>query len=172
MKRLILAFVTLSVVRLFSQQSLLIQHASIADGTGKPLYSGDVRMVGDRIAEIGNLQPVKGEATVDAQGLVLAPGFIDMHNHSSEPGSDLNAESQVSQGITTVLLGQDGGSPLPIAEYLGQRRREPAAFNLETLVGQASVRRKSWAPIISARRRRQRSSKWRRWWSNRCSKAR
>ncbi len=142
MKRLVVAFLTVWVMRVFPQGSLLIQRASIADGTGKPLFAGDVRISGDRIGAIGSLQPKKGERTLEAHGLVLAPGFIDLHNHSSNPELDLDAESQVSQGITTMLLGQDGGSPLPIAEYLDKRKQQPAAFNLQTLVGHASVRQK------------------------------
>ncbi len=142
MDRLIFALLTLSVVHLSGQTSLLIEHASIVDGTGKPPYPASLRIVGDRITELGNLQPVKGENILDAHGLVLAPGFIDMHNHSTEPGTDLDAESQVSQGITTMLVGQDGGSPLPIADYLAKRAAQPAAFNLQTLVGHASVRQK------------------------------
>src|SRR5579871_1917367 len=71
-------------------------------------------------------------------GLVLAPGFIDTHNHSTgmfegNPG----AESQVSQGITTMLLGQDGVSPLPISGYLKSRRDLPAPVNFQMLVGHA-----------------------------------
>lgn len=142
MKLLMIAFLALSLGRASAQQSFLIQHATVADGTGKALYQADVRFVGDRITEIGNLHPSEGERTLDARGLVLAPGFIDMHNHSDNPQADLNAESQVSQGITTILAGQDGGSPLPIAEYLSKRRQQPAAFNLQTLVGHASVRQK------------------------------
>ncbi len=142
MGRLILTFLALSTLPMFGQGSLLIEHASIADGTGKALYQASVRIAGDRITELGNLQPSKGEKTFNAQGLVLAPGFIDMHNHSADPSSDLNAESQVSQGITTMLVGQDGGSPLPIADYLAKRKAQPAAFNLQTLVGHASVRQK------------------------------
>ena len=109
MKPVILAFFTISVMRVFSQQSLLIQHASLADGTGKPLYQADVRIVGDRIAEIGSLHPGAAEKVLDAHGLILAPGFIDMHNHSTDPSSDLmesrrfRKESQrFSSGKTAV----------------------------------------------------------------------
>ncbi len=78
---------------------------------------------------------------IDAHGLVLAPGFIDMHNHSSELDTDLDAESQVSQGITTILLGQDGGSAWPIADFLKHRADKPAALNLQTLAGHATIRK-------------------------------
>ena len=72
---------------------------------------------------------------------MLAPGFIDVHNHSTSGlAREPLAISQVSQGITTLLVGQDGSSPLPIAEYLDARRTSPAAVNLATCIGHASVR--------------------------------
>jgi N-acyl-D-amino-acid deacylase len=74
---------------------------------------------------------------------VLAPGFIDTHNHSTE-GLDEHpdAGTQVGQGITTVLLGQDGSSPLPIRDYLARRRASPASLNVTLLVGHGTVRRR------------------------------
>ncbi len=123
------------------QPFVLIKNASIADGTDQPLQHSDLRISGKFIKAIGNLQPLSGETVIDAQGLVLAPGFIDLHNHSSELDADLDAESQVSQGITTVLLGQDGGSAWPIADYLRDRANKPAALNLQTLVGHAAIRK-------------------------------
>src|SRR5439155_929501 len=83
-----------------------------------------------------------GDAVVDAKGLVVSPGFIDIHNHSSgELAGDPAAESQVAQGITTVVLGPDGSSPWPIGEYLAERRQNPAAVNVAVMVGHATVRR-------------------------------
>ena len=62
---------------------------------------------------------------IDATGLVLAPGFIDAHNHSTDGlDNDPDAVTQVSQGITTVLLGQDGSSPFPVRDYLAQAARD------------------------------------------------
>lgn len=113
----------------------------MADGSGGPLRLADVRIQGDRILAMGQLKAATGDKIVDARGLVLAPGFIDIHNHSSEGlTKDPAAESQVSQGITTVILGPDGGSPWPIGEYLEQRRQHPAAVNLQVMVGHATVR--------------------------------
>lgn len=123
-------------------RSWVIAGARVADGTGQPLRAASVRVEGDRIAKVGTFRPRKGEEVVRADGLVLAPGFIDAHNHSTEGLEHAPAaETQVSQGITTLLLGQDGSSPWPIAEYLRQRRRNPAAVNLLVLVGHATVRR-------------------------------
>ena len=120
---------------------VVITGAQVADGTGGPLRYVNVRIAGDRITRVGNFKPGKKDRVIEAQGLVLAPGFIDAHNHSTEGlESEPLAVSQISQGITTVLLGQDGGSPWPIGDYLRRRRENPPAINLQLLVGHATVR--------------------------------
>jgi len=126
-----------------TSKSWVIAGAQVADGTGKPLRAASVRVEGDRITEVGNFRPKKGETVVRGDGLVLAPGFIDTHNHSTG-GLERSprAETQISQGLTTLLLGQDGGSPWPIAEYLQKRRADPPALNFLMLVGHATVREK------------------------------
>lgn len=122
-------------------QSLLILNAQVADGTGVPLYRANVRIAGSRIVEIGKLAPKPGEATLDAKGLVLAPGFIDIHNHSEESlPKDLAAETQVSQGITTLIIGADGESPWPLASWFHQMRDHPAAVNVGSFAGHATIR--------------------------------
>src|SRR6266850_1207454 len=64
--------------------STVILNARVADGTGKALRKASVRIVGDRIAQIGNFKPEHKDRVIDAKGLVLAPGFIDIHNHSTD----------------------------------------------------------------------------------------
>ena len=126
---------------LIALASTVIINAQVADGTGAPLRQANVRITDDRIAAIGNFKPARGEAVIDAKGLVLAPGFIDIHNHSEEGlGRDPLATTQIAQGITTVLLGADGGSPWPIGSWLEERRRNPVALNLAVAVGHATVR--------------------------------
>jgi N-acyl-D-amino-acid deacylase len=121
--------------------SFLIAGARVADGTGVPIEVHDVRVRGDRIAEVGDLKASPGERVISGKGLVLAPGFIDAHNHSSEGlREDPLAETQVSQGITTLVLGPDGDSPWPIGEFLQARRDSPAAVNVMTMVGHETVR--------------------------------
>ena len=81
-------------------------------------------------------------AVIDGTGFVLAPGFIDAHNHSTDGlDADPEAVTQVSQGITTVLLGQDGSSPFPLRDYLARRRAAPATLNVALLAGHATIRR-------------------------------
>ena len=121
--------------------TLIIMNAQLADGLGGPLLQGSLRIRGDRIASIGNLVPAPGEPTVDAGGLVLAPGFIDVHNHSVD-GLDSNplAETQIAQGITTAVQGPDGSSPWPIKDWVASRRKNPAALNLAVFAGHATIR--------------------------------
>jgi N-acyl-D-amino-acid deacylase len=119
----------------------IVRGAQIADGTGAPLRRADIRVQGDTIVEIGSLPRDAEHLEVDATGLVVAPGFIDAHNHSTGGlETDPDAASQISQGITTVLLGQDGSSPFPVRDYLAKRRTTPSALNVALLVGHATVR--------------------------------
>ena len=121
--------------------STVIINAQVADGTGAPLRKVNVRISGDRILTVGDFKPKKADSVIDAKGLVLAPGFIDIHNHSTEGlEKDPLAETQIAQGITTVILGADGDSPWPIAAWLDVRRKNPASLNLAVLVGHATVR--------------------------------
>jgi N-acyl-D-amino-acid deacylase len=126
---------------LIALASTVIVNAQVADGTGAPLRRANVRITDDRIAAVGDFKPRRGETVVDAKGLVLAPGFIDVHNHS-EDGLDRDplATTQIAQGITTLLLGADGGSPWPIGTWLEERRRKPVSVNIAVLVGHATVR--------------------------------
>jgi N-acyl-D-amino-acid deacylase len=121
--------------------TLVIVNAQLADGTGGPLRQGSLRIRGDRIASIGNVVPAPGERTLDARGLVLAPGFIDVHNHSVDGlDSDPLAETQIAQGITTAVQGPDGDSPWPIKDWVASRRKNPAALNLAVFAGHATIR--------------------------------
>lgn len=136
------AIVALAVVHLSSQPtSFVIAGAQVADGTGAALRPGGVRVEGDAIVAVGAITPRSGETVVDAAGLVLAPGFIDVHNHSTDGlEREREALTQVSQGITTLAAGQDGSSPWPIAGYVGRLRAAPPAVNVVVLAGHATIR--------------------------------
>jgi N-acyl-D-amino-acid deacylase len=126
---------------LIALASTVIINAQVADGTGAPLRRESVRITDDRISAIGNFKPAQGDEVIDAKGLVLAPGFIDIHNHSTEGlERDPLATTQIAQGITTVLLGADGDSPWPIGAWLEERHGKPVSMNLAVTVGHATVR--------------------------------
>jgi len=138
----VLFCLALAVVHPSSQTtSFVIAGAELADGTGAPLRRADVRVEGDTIAAVGAVTPRAGEPVVDGTGLVLAPGFIDAHNHSTDGlEREREAVTQVSQGITTLAVGQDGSSPWPIAGYLNRLRERPPAVNVVVLAGHATIR--------------------------------
>lgn len=121
----------------------VIRGGLVADGTGSALRAADVRVVGDTITEVGTITTRADDRVIDAAGLVVAPGAIDAHNHSTDGfDADPDAVSQVSQGLTTLLVGQDGTSPFPLSDYLAKRRSSPSAVNVAVLVGHATIRRK------------------------------
>jgi N-acyl-D-amino-acid deacylase len=119
----------------------LIANARIIDGSGAAARSGSVRIASDRIAEVGNLRARPGERVVDASGLVLAPGFIDTHSHHDRGLFEMrDAVAAVSQGITTVVVGQDGGSHSPLAAFFARVDSNPPAVNVASYAGHGSIR--------------------------------
>src|SRR5690242_19591204 len=104
------------------EYDLLIRGGTIVDGTGNPWFRGDVAVRGDRIVAIGRVPSGKAKHEIDAAGLVVAPGFIDMHSHSDDLLlEDGHAQSKVRQGVTTEVLGE-GKSAGPAKGKLRPRR--------------------------------------------------
>jgi dihydroorotase/N-acyl-D-amino-acid deacylase len=121
--------------------SVIIEGGLVADGTGRALFRADVGLRGDRIEAVGDLAGEPAAVRVDATGLVVAPGFIDIHSHADGSLARLPlAENYVRQGVTSVFGGQDGDSPLDLGTFLGGFDLEPAAVNLGMFVGHGSVR--------------------------------
>ena len=119
----------------------LITHALLLDGNGAPGREGSLRVVGDRIVAVGKLEPMLGETVLDARGLALAPGFIDTHTHGDEQIlQHPDALAAVSQGITTLIGGQDGDSILPLADFFAHLERDPAAVNVASYAGHGAIR--------------------------------
>ncbi len=124
-----------------SPGATLIRNAGVMDGRGGVARRADVRTLDDRIAAVGDLTPEPGDEVVDAKGLTLAPGFIDVHSHHDSGLLDhRDALAAVSQGITTIVAGQDGGSQYPLAQFFARLDREPAAINVASYVGHGTIR--------------------------------
>ena len=121
--------------------------ATLIDGSGGAVIKDSIVLLkGDSITAVGRSGRVNvpnDARIINAQGLALAPGFIDTHNHSDR-GLDEEpaATTQVSQGITTIAVGQDGGSPFPVGEYLTQLEQKRVALNVLTFIGHATLRTK------------------------------
>ncbi len=120
---------------------LVIRGATLYDGTGGPPVTADVRIEGDTIREVGTVAQHEGDTSIDATGLALSPGFIDAHSHA-DGGifEDPDAETQVRQGITTAVVGVDGGSHYPLRDWFGRLERHHAALNFASYVGHGTVR--------------------------------
>lgn len=125
-----------------SNDLVAIVGATLIDGTGAtPRRNVVVVVRGDSILSVGTGRVPAGARVIDATGLVLTPGFIDPHNHSDRGlTTDPSALTQVSQGITTIAIGQDGGSPFPVRDYLAKLDQNPVALNVLTFIGHATVR--------------------------------
>jgi len=120
----------------------LITNVNVIDGTGLPSFSANVRIVDDRIRDIGALAPFVNETITDGNGKILAPGFIDSHSHH-DGGLEKNpsAIAVTSQGITTIVVGQDGGST-PIDSIMLSLKKNPVSVNIASYTGQAWLREK------------------------------
>jgi N-acyl-D-amino-acid deacylase len=121
---------------------VVLRHVTLYDGSGKPAVIADVRIVGEHIAAVApSLPPVAGETVRDLQGLAVAPGFIDMHSHADRGLlEDLDAVTQIRQGITTTVVGQDGESNFPLGVWLSKLDATQPALNVASMVGQATLR--------------------------------
>jgi len=120
---------------------ILIQNGSIVDGTGKPAYAADVAIVGDEIVKIGDLETSDASRLIDASGMVVSPGFIDLHNHADRNIMDNpGMENYLYQGVTTILAGNCGSSPVHLDTYFQSINETGIALNLGLLIGHNSVR--------------------------------
>ncbi|MGQ0815119.1 MAG: N-acyl-D-amino-acid deacylase family protein [Gemmatimonadota bacterium] len=141
---------------------LLITNGFIIDGTGSPWFRGDVAVRGDRIAAVGRLTQARARDTIDATGLVISPGWIDMLGHSEYSLlTDGRALSKITQGITSEITGEvnsvvpvnertlkelgfareDSVTWRDLAGYFARLERQGTAINLGTFVTVGSVRR-------------------------------
>jgi N-acyl-D-amino-acid deacylase len=118
----------------------VFRNAMIIDGSGKPAFKGDLLVSNGKIIRIGRIPASNKNIDVDASGLMIAPGFIDIHNHS-ESGlvREGTATNQVSQGLTTLIIGPDGGSPFPLADYFAKLNGK-VAVNVGSFIGHATLR--------------------------------
>ena len=125
------------------QWDLLITGGTVIDGTGSAPYAADVATAGGIIVRVSRtaLDPSLANRVIYARGLMVAPGFIDLHAHL-DPLMELPAaESHVRQGVTTALGNPDGGGPLPLGPYLDSLATIGVGMNVGFLAGHNTIRR-------------------------------
>lgn len=121
---------------------LVIQHGKIIDGTGNPWYYGDIAVQGSKIVKIGRVDAAQSKKVIDASGLIVAPGFIDVHTHIE--GNDMKvptAGNFIMDGVTSVITGNCGGSNSDMAEYFRKIDSIKLSVNVASLIGHNTVRR-------------------------------
>jgi len=128
---------------------LIVRHGTVVDGTGAPRARADVGISGGAIVRVGDLENERAASEIDAAGLFVAPGFINIHSHAS-PDALPTAENMLTQGVTTEIVNPDGGGSTDIARQLADARGGGLAVNLGAYIGFNSV----WSAVVGATDRR------------------
>jgi dihydroorotase/N-acyl-D-amino-acid deacylase len=120
---------------------LLLRNGRVVDGAGNPWYRADMAIGAGTIVRIAPLISDHAARVIDVGGQVIAPGFIDVHTHARRGIFDApTADNYVRQGVTTVMEGADGSSPVPIGPFLAKLEALPKSLNIGTFIGQGSIR--------------------------------
>lgn len=126
-----------------AQYDYLLKGGLVVDGTGAPGFEADVAIRGDRIVRVSRqpLDSAQAQTLVNAEGLVVAPGFIDFHAHVEQLHQHPLAESKLRQGIATVVYAPDGNMPWPLGEYVAELTAGGHAPNIAFFAGHNTIRR-------------------------------
>ncbi len=123
---------------------LIIRGGTVIDGSGQPGKRADVAIHEGRIVAIGQWNGAKGKETIDAKDRVVCPGFIDLHSHADRGMLEFRAaENYIRQGVTTLVCGNCGSSPVDVPEYFAKLREGGTGPNIALLIGHGSVRREA-----------------------------
>lgn len=124
-----------------NESTVVIANVILVDGTGAPARKGAVRIANDRIVDVGDVSADRNEIVIDGEGNVLAPGFIDTHSHHD---TDIPASPDMvavtSQGVTTIIIGQDGASPSPLKDFYARLAKSPVTVNVGSYSGHNTLR--------------------------------
>ena len=122
---------------------IIIKNGTIVDGSGSPRYQADIGIIKNKIVKIGDLSGAKADSVLDATGLIVAPGFIDVHTHiEGDEKVTPTADSFIYDGVTSVITGNCGASDVDVERYLGVVRDARLSINAGTLIGHNDVRKK------------------------------
>ncbi|MFL6275980.1 MAG: amidohydrolase family protein [Blastocatellia bacterium] len=121
---------------------IAIINGRIVDGTGNPWFYGSVAIKGDRIVKVGAVDAQRAARVIDAKGMVVAPGFIDVHTHVEGSLADVpTADNFIFMGVTSLVTGNCGSSSLQVGDFLSKLEAKGISVNIATLIGHGSLRR-------------------------------
>ncbi len=135
--------INVSCLKFEGEVDIIIRNGHIIDGTGNPWYQADIAIKDDKIVQLGSLGNIKSENIIEAKGLYVVPGFIDVHTHTDEKiDSFPQVKNYLLQGVTSVVGGNCGESRFPLAEFFGDLNEKGIAINFATLIGHNTIRGK------------------------------
>ena len=120
---------------------IIISNGEVYDGSGSESTIADIGIIGSEIVKIGNLAALSAKRVINAKGLVVSPGFIDVHTHLDPILKLSNCESHLKQGVTTSLGGPDGSSPWPFGKFLDTLDQIGVGMNIGYLIGHNTIRK-------------------------------
>jgi len=147
MRRLVLVALWLaagsSAITQPAHYDVLIRNGRVLDGTGNPWRAADIGIRGGRIVDMGRLGSASATRVIDAAGLTVAPGFIDVHSHAGDglAGALKDGRQLLAQGITTAMLNPDGGGPTDLRTQRGGFEARGVGVNVALYVPHGSIRR-------------------------------
>ncbi len=131
-----------------AEYDVLLRGGRIVDGTGNPWFRGDLAITDDRIARIAPRIDAEARRVIDLEDQVVAPGFIDLHTHAIRGLFEVpTADNYVRQGVTTIMEGPDGSSPLPLRDFLERVVKTRTSVNVGVFAGQGSIREQVMGPF-------------------------
>ena len=120
---------------------IIISNGEVYDGSGSKSMITDIGIIGSEILKIGDLRGLSAKRIINAKGLVVSPGFIDVHTHLDPILKLSNCESHLKQGVTTSLGGPDGSSPWPFGKFLDTLDQIGVGMNIGYLIGHNTIRK-------------------------------
>ncbi|MEO6212700.1 MAG: D-aminoacylase, partial [Vicinamibacterales bacterium] len=140
MLTLVLVIAAVVAVQRAPQYDLVISGGMVVDGTGGRARKADVAVKDGRIAAVGTVARSSGRVAIDATGLVVAPGFIDVHTHGDDLADRPLASNFVHMGVTSIIAGNCGGSAQDIGTALARVADVRTSVNFSTFIGHNTVR--------------------------------
>src|SRR5262249_27426756 len=126
-----------------ARYDILIRHGRVLDGSGNPWRTADIGIRGNRIVDMGRLSTATAARVIDAAGLTVTPGFVDVHSHAADglAGTLKEAHQLLAQGLTTVALNPDGGGPTDLRTERAGYESRGVGVNVMLYVPHGSIRR-------------------------------